>query len=59
VVQVAVNAFQWTQKGREERWARVADVISVADAQEAYAKACESMSRLNRNAARLMHKVRA
>jgi selenide,water dikinase len=57
--QVAVNAYQWTQKGREERWTRVADMLTVEQATEAYTKACETMSRLNRNGARLMHKYGA
>lgn len=54
--QVAVNLFQWRKK--PERWSRVDKVVSVEDAEEAFAMAAESMSRLNLNAARLMHKVR-
>lgn len=54
--QVAVNVFQWRK--RPERWARIEDIVTVADAEDAFAMASESMSRLNLNAARLMHKVR-
>jgi selenide,water dikinase len=54
--QVAVNVFQWRKK--PERWARVEKVVTVADAEAAFGMASESMSRLNLNAARLMHKVR-
>jgi selenide,water dikinase len=57
--QVAVNFYQWTQPGREERWARVKDSFSTGDAERAFHTALESMGRLNRNGARLMHKYKA
>jgi selenide, water dikinase len=55
--QVAVNAHQWMDSVRAEWTGRSMD--NCTDEQQvaaAYATACESMSRLNRNAARLMHK---
>lgn len=55
--QVAVNLFQWRKK--PERWARVADTVTLQDAHMAFNKASESMSRLNLNAARMMHKYGA
>lgn len=55
--QVAVNLFQWRKK--PERWARVAETVTLHDAQIAFDKASESMSRLNLNAARMMHKYGA
>ena len=54
--QVAVNVGQWM---RSEKWSKVAHVISKDQAQEALDVACESMSRLNRNGARLMRKYDA
>ncbi|GLE02455.1 hypothetical protein PINS_up011293 [Pythium insidiosum] len=53
--QVAVNFFQWRKK--PERWQRVENIATVEDAEEAFLMATESMTRLNLNAARLMHKV--
>ncbi|RLN89682.1 hypothetical protein BBJ28_00004647 [Nothophytophthora sp. Chile5] len=53
--QVAVNLFQWKKK--PERWQRVDKVVTPADADVAFQMASESMSRLNLNAARMMHKV--
>ncbi|KAF1786193.1 PurM-like, N-terminal domain [Phytophthora cactorum] len=53
--QVAVNLFQWKKK--PERWQRVESVVAHEDADVAFQMASESMSRLNLNAARLMHKV--
>jgi len=55
--QVAVNVFQWSQSWLS--WRKVSGVLTEAEAKEAYAKACESMGRLNRNGARLMHKYGA
>lgn len=55
--QIAVNFFQWRLK--PERWARVESAFTVGDAAEAFLMATESMTRLNRNAARLMHKYHA
>lgn len=53
--QVAVNIFEWSHKGT---WTRTKDVITLEQGIEAYETACESMSRLNKNAAMLLHKVR-
>lgn len=55
--QVAVNLFQWRKK--PERWQRVAHLVTERDAKQAFGMASESMSRLNLNAARLMHKYGA
>jgi len=55
--QVAVNANQW--RFQEKSWADVQDVITQEEAARAYLVAMESMARLNRNAARLMHKYGA
>ncbi|GLE06221.1 hypothetical protein PINS_up015463 [Pythium insidiosum] len=55
--QVAVNFFQWRKK--PERWQRVENIATVEDAEEAFLMATESMTRLNLNAARLMHKYGA
>jgi selenide,water dikinase len=51
--QVAVNCHQWS---RSDKWKRVEDLMSKEEAKIAYDKAMDSMSRLNRTAARLMHK---
>jgi len=55
--QVAVNLFQWRK--RPERWQRVEHIVTLEDAEHGFAMASESMSRLNLNAARLMHKYGA
>eukprot|EP00744_Colponema_vietnamica_P004978 GILI01007354.1.p1 GENE.GILI01007354.1~~GILI01007354.1.p1 ORF type:complete len:251 (-),score=76.57 GILI01007354.1:445-1197(-) len=55
--QVAVNVYQWMHQ--PERWAKVEPLLSKEQGAEAYLKACESMGRLNRNAARLMIKYGA
>ncbi|TMW60187.1 hypothetical protein Poli38472_000229 [Pythium oligandrum] len=55
--QVAVNFFQWRKK--PERWQRVEHIATEEDAAEAFLTATESMTRLNLNAARLMHKYGA
>lgn len=55
--QVAVNLFQW--KKMPERWDRVENVVTREDADVAFQMASESMSRLNLNAAKLMHKYGA
>jgi selenide,water dikinase len=54
--QVAVNLFQWKKK--PERWQRVESVVTHEDADVAFRMASESMSRLNLNAAKMMHKVK-
>jgi len=55
--QVAVNVKQWLAD--EKRWNDIKDIISKEDALRAYHLSALSMSRLNRNAARLMHKYGA
>lgn len=55
--QVAVNVNQW--RYNEEKWQRIADLIDHAEGERAYMEAMRSMVRLNRNAARLMHKYGA
>jgi len=55
--QVAVNAYQWLDQ--PERWNRIKLVVSEDDVRKAYQRAMFSMARLNRVAARLMHKYNA
>jgi selenide,water dikinase len=55
--QVAVNAHQWLDM--PERWNRIKLVVSEEDVRKAYNRGMDSMARLNRNAARLMHKYNA
>lgn len=55
--QVAVNAHQWLDQ--PERWNRIKLVVSEEDVRKAYHRAMDSMARLNRIAARLMHKYNA
>lgn len=58
--QLAVNLKQWLQNETENKqWNDVKHVISKHNALRAYAMSCESMSRLNRTAARLMRKYGA
>lgn len=57
--QVAVNALQWVESRCEKDRARVDGVLSTEDVFAAFDTADESMGRLNRNAARMMHKVRS
>jgi len=56
--QVAVNLNEWIQDG-SEYWDRVKDIITPEEVSEAYQCSVKSMTRLNRNAARLMHKYGA
>ncbi|GAB0093214.1 PurM-like, C-terminal domain [Sergentomyia squamirostris] len=55
--QVAVNAHQWLDQS--ERWNRIKLVVTEEDVRKAYHRAMDSMARLNRVAARLMHKYNA
>lgn len=55
--QVAVNAYQWLDL--PDRWNRIKLVVSEDDVRKAYQRAMFSMARLNRTAARLMHKYNA
>ncbi len=55
--QVAVNAHQWLD--RKDRWNRIRHVVSKDEVRKGYQRAMDSMARLNRVAARLMHKYNA
>merc|ERR1711976_619464 len=55
--QVAVNAYQWLEV--PERWNRIKLVVSEDDVRKAYQRAMDSMARLNRIGARLIHKYNA
>jgi len=55
--QVAVNAHQWLDQ--PERWNRIKLVVSEEDVRKAYQRGMDSMARLNRTGARLMHKYNA
>jgi len=55
--QVAVNAHQWLDQ--PERWNRIKLVVSEEDVRKAYQRSMDSMARLNRIGARLMHKYNA
>ncbi|GAB6021501.1 hypothetical protein CHUAL_004106 [Chamberlinius hualienensis] len=55
--QVAVHAYQWLNQS--DRWNRIKLVVSEEDVTKAYQRAMDSMARLNRTAARLMHKYNA
>lgn len=55
--QVAVNAHQWLEQ--PERWNRLKLVVTEDDVEKGYQRAMASMARLNRTAARLMHKYNA
>jgi len=56
--QIAVNINEWIQD-RSNLWLQIKDVINVREAEIAYNTAVKSMTRLNRNSARLMHKYKA
>jgi len=55
--QVAVNLKQWMRD--DQKWSTVSDIITKPEAQRAYQISQRSMCRLNRNAAKLMHKYGA
>jgi len=55
--QVAVNAYQWHCKGAP--FDRIKDVITVEEVYYAISVAIDSMSRLNKTGAKLMHKYNA
>jgi len=57
--QVAVNINEWLQCPDKPHWTKAQAVITLQEAYSAYDKAVESMTRLNRNAAKLMHKYGA
>lgn len=55
--QIAVNAHQWLEDAKW--WDRIKDVTTPEEVEKAYEDAMQCMARLNRNAARLMHKYGA
>lgn len=55
--QVAVSAHAWLEIA--ERWNRIRLVVTEDDVKKAYHRAQDSMARLNRTTARLMHKFNA
>ncbi|UJR36226.1 hypothetical protein I4U23_028958 [Adineta vaga] len=55
--QVAVNAHQWLEK--PDRWDRIKSVVTENDVEKAYQRAMNSMARLNKIGASLMHKYGA
>lgn len=55
--QVAVHAYQWLENA--DKWNRIKLVVTDEDVRRAYLRAMDSMSRLNKTAARLMHKYGA
>lgn len=57
-LQIASNLYRWWEKG-DERYKKVSHVMSENDIQEAYKQAVSTMGRLNKTAARLMHKYKA
>lgn len=57
--QVAVNAHQWMHQTLQWLSFSATSSVSKKEVMRAYQMACESMSRLNRNGARLMHKYGA
>ena len=57
--QVAVNAIQWMESSNQERWNKIKLVVTEDDVRKAYLRSVDSMARLNRVAAQLMHKYNA
>jgi len=57
--QIAVNLREWQQIENHPKWSKTLEAISVEDVHSIYTSAVESMSRLNKNGARLMHKYKA
>jgi selenide,water dikinase len=55
--QVAVNAHQWVDQ--QDKWNRIKLIVSEEDVRKAYQRSMDSMSRLNKTAAKLMHKYNA
>lgn len=55
--QVAVNVFEWLNC--PEKWSRIQHVLSPEQAREVFARATQSMCRLNKVGAQLMHTYQA
>ncbi|PRP80848.1 hypothetical protein PROFUN_11403 [Planoprotostelium fungivorum] len=59
-IQIAVNVHQWKNlPAKADKYQSVLQHITEEEADQAYRNAVKSMSRLNKNAARLMHKYGA
>jgi len=58
-IQVAVNINEWRQWADQTNWNKVLEVMTAKEARDAFETAQESMSRLNKEAAKLMHKYGA
>lgn len=56
--QLATNAFIWMTEN-SDNWKKLAERFSTADVEKTYAISIESMSRLNKTGAELMHKFNA
>lgn len=56
--QIAVLAHQWAEQ-KPERYAKFQNVATLEDVKRTYERAMHSMARLNKTAARLMHKYEA
>lgn len=56
--QLATNAYIWLLENAEN-WTKLSTVLTPAEIEQTYAIAVESMSRLNRSGAELMHKFGA
>jgi len=54
--QVAVNVNEWIQLEDQTNWEKAKAALTLEEAYLAYHKAADSMKRLNKNAAKLMHK---
>jgi len=54
---IAINAHQWLDE--PERWARVKEILTEDEVRKAFSRATDSMAKLNRTAASLMHKYGA
>jgi len=54
---IAINAHQWLDE--PERWARVKEILTEDEVRRAFSRATDSMAKLNRTAASLMHKYGA
>lgn len=56
--QLATNAFIWMTE-ESDNWKKLTDKLSKSDIEKTFAIAMESMSRLNKSGAELMHKFKA
>ena len=56
--QISVNLYQWLTT-KPHRWEKVKDLITREEVIESYNKSIISMTRLNKNGSKLMHKFKA